>query len=294
MYTPQSNLQHFGATRMATPRPIQTEYEQLIANYWDTKTNDAINLFLGRKDNIIHHHFGLGELEMDIDQFSQAEVLDELHRLENQQTLLAIGMLRNVGRDSVILDAGSGRGGTAFMLHRLLGCRVVGVNTSGYQVNFSNDLAQTLGVSNHVEFFFDNMERMDRPDKSIDAVITNETTMYIKNLEKLFREFGRVLREGGTYVVATWCKNDAHKGEFSACTRIEDHYLVRLHYRSDYLRALVNTNFVPIEMRDFSAIAVPYWKLRMRCDHRTGIEPAFLEAYRNGEMVYCMLSAQLV
>jgi geranyl diphosphate 2-C-methyltransferase len=272
---------------------VMTPYEKRIAAYWNNKTNDAINLELGKKDKLIHHHFGIGNLTKETNLFTQEEMTDELHRLEANQTALAIKLMKGIGSVHIVIDAGSGRGGTAFMLHNILGCNVIGINTSGYQVDFSNQLANELKVDGHVHFNFDNMERMNLDDKSVNAVITNETTMYIKNLEKLFIEFKRVLCKGGIYVLATWCKNDLFKGTFTSSQKIEDHYILRMHYHKEYIQALINVGFIPYTIWDLTEEAIPYWKLRSCYSYKTGIEDAFLDAYNNGEMAYMMIGAYL-
>jgi len=248
-------------------------------------------LELAKKDFLFHHHYGIGELGKDITLYDQDEMADELHRLESNQTSLAISLMKGIGPDHTVVDAGSGRGGTAFMLHLLLKCKVIGVNTSGYQIDFSKNLASKMKMDNYVCFIFNNMERIDLDDESVDAIITNETTMYIKRLKSLYVEFGRILKKGGIYVNATWCKNDLHEGDFIACQRIEEHYMVRMHFRSEYIKALVNNGFTPFSIWDLTENAVPYWYLRSRYIHRTGIEGSFLEAYEKKEMNYMMIGA---
>lgn len=67
-------------------------------------------------------------------------------------------------------------------------------------------------------------------------------------------------------------------GRSASFARIDGHYLC--HPRSDYFRALADGGLVPIEVVDLTPQTIPYWELRARSAVRTGIEEAFLSAYR--------------
>jgi geranyl diphosphate 2-C-methyltransferase len=186
------------------PEVIADEYEASVARYWDTKRDDPINLLLGAEDGLIHHHYGVGDFDHAILDLPaparEAAVLNELHRLENRQTELILDTLAPVRSEERLLDAGSGRGGTAFMLHDRFGCLVDGVTISSYQVEFATRLAHQRGCADSVHFHLRNMLRTGFPQEYFDGVVTNETTMYV-DLFELYREFARILRPGSGKVV---------------------------------------------------------------------------------------------
>lgn len=131
------------------------------------------------------------------------------------------------------------------------------------------------------------------PTGSFDAVVTNETTMYI-DLDEGFAEFARLLRPGGRYVCVTWCANDAVSTRSKAVDLIDRHYVCHIHRRSTYFRALAAHNLLPSTVWDLTAQAIPYWQLRSQSNLRTGVEQAFLDGHQSGELNYLLIVADAV
>lgn len=275
---------------------IGNAYEAAVARYWDMKQSDPINLLLGEEDGIFHHHYGVGDFDHSIlglaPEVREQALLRELHRLENRQTDMVADTFGEMTPDSRILDAGSGRGGTSFMLHDRFGCAVDGVTISSYQVEFANRLARGRGAS-QVRFHFQNMLRTEFPDGHFTGIVTNETTMYV-DLYDLFAEFARLLVPGGRYVAVTWCINDVVGTTSSEIQEIDRHYGCHMHRRSTYFAALAATGFVPYRVVDLTADAIPYWQLRTHSQHRTGIEAAFLNAYRGRAANFLLVGTEQV
>jgi geranyl diphosphate 2-C-methyltransferase len=278
----------------AIPPPVATDYEASVARYWDTKRDDPINLLLGAEDGLIHHHYGVGDFDRALLDLPATErepaLLRELHRLENQQTELLMTALGSIEANSRLLDAGSGRGGTSFMLHDRFGCFVDGITISTYQVDFSTRLSRQRRCADHVAFQLRNMLRTGYPADRFDAAVTNETTMYV-DLSALCRELARVIRPHGRYVCITWCVNDGI-GPTADTQRIDQHYGCAMHRRSEYFKALAEHDFVPYTVDDLTAQAIPYWELRTESAHRTGIENAFLGAYRQRAASFLLIAAE--
>jgi geranyl diphosphate 2-C-methyltransferase len=283
------------ASQISEDHVIATAHEAAVARYWNEKQSDAINLLLGQDDGLIHHHCGVGEFDRSILQphaeIREKPLLAELHRMENRQTDMIINSLGRVGRAGRVLDAGSGRGGTAFMLHDRFGCLVDGVTTSTYQVDFSRRLAAERGCADTVRFHFQNMLRTGFPDNSFDRVVANETTMYV-DLFDLYREFARVIRPGGLCVFITSCISDVVGPTSQDVQEINRHYGCTIHTRSSYFKALVSNDFIPYKVIDLTAQAIPYWELRIQSAHRTGIEDAFLRAYLTRAANFFLVGAE--
>jgi geranyl diphosphate 2-C-methyltransferase len=262
---------------------VRNSYEHEVHRYYHEKRRDSINLLPAESDGCYHHHFGIGDFDRSIADLPAEEreprVLAEIHRLENALTELILDALDHVDSGARILDAGSGRGGTSFLLHDRFGCSVDGVNFAGYQVDFAQDLARDRGCADDVRFHERNMVATGFPDDHFDVVVTNETTMYV-DLPEAFAEFARVLKPGGRYVFITWCINDAVCTGSPDIDQIDKNYVSRMHPRSAYFRELTKHGFVPNNVLDFSRDAVPYWELRQLSKYRTGIEEAYLSAYR--------------
>jgi geranyl diphosphate 2-C-methyltransferase len=270
-----------------------SNYQRDVANYWNTHTDDPVNLELGKIDDLYHHHYGLGDPDPAVLQASSNRdelIIRELHRMESAQADVLLDHLGSIRPDDRLLDAGCGRGGTSIMANARFGCEVDGVTISEYQANFANEQAASRGLANQVRFHLRNMLDTGFPGGEFQAIWTNETTMYV-DLFDLYREFARLLRKGGRYVCITGCYNDVLGGKSSAVTQIDNHYICNVHARSTYFKALAANNLVPIKVIDLTPQAIPYWALRAESSVRTGIEEAFLTSYREESFEYLLIVA---
>ncbi|MCI3928098.1 geranyl diphosphate 2-C-methyltransferase [Streptomyces sp. AN091965] len=279
-----------------TPQPVlRTDFQRTVAAYWDnTHTGDDVNVLLGDVDELYHHHYGIGDYDRAVlegaPQQREKAVIRELHRLESAQADLLLDHLGPLTAHQRLLDAGSGRGGTSFMAQRRFGCAIDGVSISQYQVDFANAQALRHHVADRVRFHFRNMLDTGLDTGSRQAVWTNETTMYV-DLGQAFAEFARVLAPGGRYVCITGCSNDLTGGRSQAVSRIDTHYSCNIHPRSAYFNALAANGLTPITVTDLTPQATPYWELRARSHLATGIEEAFLRAYKEGSFHYLLIAA---
>jgi geranyl diphosphate 2-C-methyltransferase len=284
-------------TTSVAPGVLRTAYQQSVADYWNTNQQDPVNLRLGELDGLYHHHYGIGEYDPSVLAGPEAgrdeRIITELHRLETAQADLLLDHLGDVPRDARLLDAGSGRGGTSFMAHERFRCDVDGVSISQYQVGFANDQARQRGVADQVRFHFRNMLDTGFDTGSVRGMWTNETTMYV-DLNDLYAEFSRLLAPGGRYVCITGCYNDLTGGRSRAVSQIDQHYICNIHRRSEYFAAMAANNLVPINVIDLTPHTIPYWELRAKSSVATGIEDAFLTAYREGSFHYLMIAADRV
>ncbi|HET9257623.1 MAG TPA: geranyl diphosphate 2-C-methyltransferase [Pseudonocardiaceae bacterium] len=276
---------------------LHTAYQRSVAAYWDNNRQDPVNLRLGDIDGLYHHHYGIGEYDPSVlegpAEGRDDRIIAEMHRLETVQADLLLDHLGDISSRDLLLDAGSGRGGTSFMANQRFGCQVDGVTISEYQVGFANDQAQRRGVTDQVRFHFRNMLDTGFETGSRRGIWTNETTMYV-DLFPLFAEFSRLLSYGGRYVCITGCYNDVTGGRSKAVSRIDEHYTCNIHPRSAYFKALTANSLVPINVIDLTADTIPYWELRARSSVATGIEEPFLTAYREGSFHYLLIAADRV
>ncbi|MFP5376210.1 MAG: geranyl diphosphate 2-C-methyltransferase [Acidimicrobiia bacterium] len=271
-----------------------TDYQRDVANYWDTHVDDPVNLELGKVDHIYHHHYGLGDPDRSVleapDDVRDDLVIRELHRLETAQADVLLDHLGAIGPHDRLLDAGCGRGGTSIMAGQRFGCHVDGVTISGYQADFANAEAARRGVEDRVRYHLRNMLDTGFEDARFRAIWNNESTMYV-DLFDLYREFHRLLPRGGRYVCITGCYNDLLGPKSPAVTAIDDHYICNVHARSTYYKALAANDFVLAKVLDLTPQTIPYWELRQQSSVRTGIEDAFLAAYREGSFHYLLIVA---
>ncbi|MFF4696450.1 SAM-dependent methyltransferase [Streptomyces chattanoogensis] len=274
---------------------LRNDFEVGAFNYYDTKRNDPINLDLGHIDGLYHHHFAVGDFDhavLDLPPAQREEAIKrELHSMETRQVRTIIEVLEPIPPTARILDGGSGRGGTALLLHKAFGCRVDGVNISHYQNTFAREQASRHGYADKIHFHDRNMAATGFPDESFDCVVTNETTMYVDPHEA-FAEFGRILKPGGRYVMLSWCTNDALTIKPDEVQAIDEHYHCHTHRRITYLRAAMDAGLIPYQVDDLTQPAIPYWVLRSQSKLATGIEKPYLDGYRSDRVNYIRIAAR--
>lgn len=275
---------------------LRTPYQKSVADYWNAERN-AVNLKLGEVDDLYHHHYGLGDYDPSVLQgpreTREQRMIEEMHRLETAQADVLLDHLGDIRPGHRLLDAGSGRGGTSIMANARFGCSVDGVSISEQQVAFANDQADRRTVSDKLRFHFRNMLGTGFATGSRRAIWTNETTMYV-DLFELYGEFARLLEYGGRYVCITGCSNDVQGLRSKAVSKIDEHYTCNIHPRSEYFKAMAANNLVPIEVVDLTAATIPYWELRAESEVATGIEEAFLTAYKEGSFHYLLIAADRI
>ncbi|GAA0247714.1 methyltransferase domain-containing protein [Actinomadura nitritigenes] len=271
-------------------------YQHSVAEYWNAERN-PVNLRLGEVDGIYHHHYGIGPVDWTVldgpAETREQRTIAELHRLESAQADLLMSHLGPVKPADRLMDAGSGRGGSSLVAHERFVCRVDGVSISESQVAFANDQAERRGVAGKVRFHFKNMLDTGFETGAFQAIWNNESTMYVE-LGLLFAEHARLLRRGGRYVTITGCYNDAYGLPSRAVSEINAHYICDIHPRSTYFREMAANRLVPVSVVDLTSATIPYWELRAKSTLATGVEQAFLDAYKGGSFQYLLIAADRV
>jgi MPBQ/MSBQ methyltransferase len=127
-----------------------------------------------------------------------------------------------------VLDVGCGIGGASRHLAKGFGegTSVTGITLSPKQVARAEELAEQQGVRN-AEFRVMNALAMDFPDNSFDLVWACESGEHMPDKKKYVEEMVRVLKPGGTLVIATWCQRDDRDEPFSARELTNLNYLYK-------------------------------------------------------------------
>ncbi|MDX2678862.1 methyltransferase domain-containing protein [Streptomyces sp. NY05-11A] len=135
----------------------------------------------------------------------------DVHRYEAQlrtvRELIAYGSIPGGGR---VLDSGCGIGASAQVLVRDLGCRVDGITISAEQVRRAREKAVQSGLAERIEFRLTDAMKTDYAEGTFDAVWSLESCELMPDKRAYLAECLRVLKPGGTLVVATWCSRDGH------------------------------------------------------------------------------------
>ena len=109
-----------------------------------------------------------------------------------------------------VLDVGCGFGGTSRYLAKNLGpqSHVTGITLSPNQVARGTELAQEQGVADRTKFMVMDALNMEFEDNSFDVVWACESGEHMPDKKRYIEEMMRVLKPGGTFVMACWSQRD--------------------------------------------------------------------------------------
>ncbi|MFI7011998.1 methyltransferase domain-containing protein [Streptomyces sp. NPDC050145] len=121
------------------------------------------------------------------------------------EELIAFGPVPPMAK---VLDAGCGIGASAVHLASRLGCTVDGITISAEQIGRAEAKAAEAGVTDQTTFRLLDAMHTDYPDDTFDVVWALESCELMPDKKAFLAECTRVLKPGGTLLVATWCARD--------------------------------------------------------------------------------------
>jgi len=116
----------------------------------------------------------------------------DLMDMEQLQTLLE---LTRLFPDDRVLDVGCGTGVIAEHISDLTGAHLVGIDIAEGAIKYAR--ARTEGKRDRLEFQSMDMETMEFPGASFDALIAIDTLYFVENLETAVASMSQVIRPGG-------------------------------------------------------------------------------------------------
>lgn len=180
---------------LATPRSYKSS--KTVANSYDQWTQDGILEFYWG-EHIHLGHYGSPPRSKD---FLKAKS-DFVHEM------VRWGELDRLPRGTTVLDVGCGIGGSSRILARDYGFDVTGITISPQQVRRAQQLTpETVSA----KFQVDDALNLSFPDNSFDVVWSIEAGPHMPDKERYGAEMLRVLKPGGTLVVADWNQRDDRK-----------------------------------------------------------------------------------
>jgi MPBQ/MSBQ methyltransferase len=140
----------------------------------------------------------LGRAGKDLARLTSADLapVDEFHVRGPTATRALAAKLR-LGRDSLVLDIGSGLGGPSRYLAVTYGCRVIGIDLTEAYCRAATALAQWVGLGDRVTYRHANALDLPFADYQFDVVWTQHAAMNIADKATVYGEAYRVLKPGG-------------------------------------------------------------------------------------------------
>ena len=111
-----------------------------------------------------------------------------------------------ITKESRVLDAGCGIGGSSLWLAQNTGCRVTGISLSEKQVAAANASAQKETLSTLAFFEQKDFTATGYADESFDIVWAIESVCHAGDKSKFINEAFRVLKKGGRLIMADFFK----------------------------------------------------------------------------------------
>jgi tocopherol O-methyltransferase len=194
--------------KIVTSKPILNEKNQIIsniANFWD-KTSEGWNTIWGQ-----HIHHGFYENE-DKSQNTLDQSHSKISNVSAQEILIdKLVNLLAISPGALILDVGSGMGGSACYLAKNYQAKIVGITISETQVAIARTKANEQFKINHElmpKFMLEDAHHLKSfEDNSFDIVWSLESAEQFYHKELFIKEAKRVLKPGGQLLIATWCSS---------------------------------------------------------------------------------------
>jgi tocopherol O-methyltransferase len=202
-------------------------------------------------EHMHHGYYGANGREKKDRRQAQIDLIEELLQWAN------------VTQADNILDVGCGIGGSSLYLAEKFGATATGVTLSPVQANRAIDRAKAAQVDAH----FQVADALNMPfaDDSFDLVWSLESGEHMPDKAKFLQECYRVLKPGGTFILATWCHRSTHLYPLSADEQkhLEDIYRVYcLPYvisLPEYEKIARDASFRNLRTADWSIAVAPFW-----------------------------------
>jgi tocopherol O-methyltransferase len=178
-----------------------------------------------------------------------------------------------------VLDAGCGIGASAIDLAKNLGCQVDGITLSAEQVQRAENKAREAGVADRTRFQLMDAMHTEYPDGTFDVVWALESCELMPDKEVFFAECRRVLRPGGTLMVATWCARDEQltSDEARLLERIYRDFVVSHVLPLDtYAKLAADLGLTDVRTADWSERTQDTWKLTTETVKPVVRDPTFI------------------
>jgi tocopherol O-methyltransferase len=166
-----------------------------------------------------------------------------------------------------ILDVGCGIGGSSLYMAAKFNARVTGITLSPVQAKRATERAAEANLGASSEFLVANAQAMPFADNSFDLVWSLESGEHMPDKTLFMQECYRVLKPGGTLIMATWCHRPT---DASPLTADEQQLLQEIYrvYCLPYVISLPEYTAIAHQLplnnlrtADWSTAVAPFWNV---------------------------------
>ena len=100
-----------------------------------------------------------------------------------------------------VLDAGCGRGTTSLYLAQKYGCKIIGIDIVKFELDIGERKKNQLNLIDKVNFYLKDYSDTKFPNNYFDKIFTLETLVHSPNIVKTLKEFYRILKPDGKFVL---------------------------------------------------------------------------------------------
>lgn len=152
--------------------------------------------------------------------------------------------------DDRVLDAGSGLGGSAFLMARKYGVRVDGIDLSEDMVALASGECRRLGLAGRVSFARGDCLELTA-SKLYRAIYSRDVFLHIEDKRRLFAVLHEALVPGGRLLFTDYCSSDGDSSaEFESYVSARGYTLQTV---AGYVELLRETGFAAVEGEDWTA-----------------------------------------
>lgn len=178
------------------------------------------------------------------------------------EELLLWAQVKQAGQ---ILDVGCGIGGSSLYLANKFQATVTGITLSPVQAQRATERSRAAGMERTTQFQVANALHQPFDDHSFDLVWSLESGEHMPDKRQFLQECYRVLKPGGTLVLATWChrpitsypltpEEQAHLAEIYRVYCLP--YVISL---PEYQAIAQELTFQNLRTADWSTAVAPFW-----------------------------------
>lgn len=203
-----------GVVKFVLDKPSRTYGSDTVAREYDAWADDGILEYYWGE----HIHLGYYSPEEMKKGYKKKNFIQAKYDfIDEMMKFGGIDPAAYADKGAKVLDVGCGFGGTSRYLAKKLGPKsdVTGITLSPKQVERGTELAAEQGVADNTNFMVMDALKMEFPDNSFDIVWACESGEHMPDKKAYINEMMRVLKPGGTFVMACWSQRDDSVEPFS-------------------------------------------------------------------------------